>query len=138
MSITTLNSFILLKATCSLTIQCISMATQYSLLLTKTYIVPQYKRSTLLYFHGNTFSSCILLIMTCNNSTKKNALLFPWLQWLMQTCYYITLYIHSSSSSKCKFCQILCYNSSVSFTHLHHPIHMQDPLQLPRVYYSTI
>ena len=47
------------------------------------------------------------------------------------TCYYITLYVQSSSSSKCIFCQILCYKNSVRFTHLHHPIHMQDPLQLP-------
>jgi hypothetical protein len=58
------------------------MAMQYSLLLSWKYIVPQNKRSTLLYFHGNTFSICILLIKTCNNSTKKKALLFPWLQCL--------------------------------------------------------
>jgi hypothetical protein len=100
MSIATLNSFILLKATCSLTIQCISMATQYSLLLTQTYIVPLHKRSTLLYFHGNTFSSCILLIMTCNNSTKKNVLLFPWLQWLCKhatTLHYMYIHPHLPS-----------------------------------------
>ena len=80
-SIPTLNSFILLTAICSLTIQCISIVTQYFLLLTWTYIVPQDKRSTMLYFHGNIFSSCILLIMHVT-ITKKKALLFPWLQWL--------------------------------------------------------
>jgi len=81
-SIATINSFTLLTATRCLIIQCTSMAMQYSLLLSWKYIVPQNKRSTLLYFHGNTFSICILLIKTCNNSTKKKALLFPWLQCL--------------------------------------------------------
>lgn len=90
MSIATLNSFILLTATCSLTIQCIFMATQYYLLLTWTYIAPQYKRSTLLYFHGNTFSSSILLIMTCNNSKKKESIFVSMATVAMQTCYYIT------------------------------------------------
>jgi len=89
MSIATVNSFTLLTATRCLIIQCIFMAMQYSLLLSWKCIVPQYKRSTLLYFHGNTFSICILLIMTCNNSTKKKALLFPWLQWL---CKHATLH----------------------------------------------
>jgi len=66
------------------------MTTQHSLLLTWTYRVPQHKMSTVLYFHGSTFSSCILLIMACNNSTKKKALLFPWLQWLRK--YATTLH----------------------------------------------
>lgn len=64
------------------------------------YIVPQYKRSTLLYFHDNTFSICILLIMTCNNSTKKKALLFPWLQWLCKhatTLQYMYILPHFPS-----------------------------------------
>lgn len=100
MSKATINSFILLTATCSLTIKCISMATQYSLLLTQTHIVPQYKKSTLLCFHGNTFSSCILLIMTCSKSTKKKALLFPWLQQLCKhatTLHYTYILPHLPS-----------------------------------------